>query len=269
MTGTSLQRLENDALLYARQMKDLQRDSVFYFTEHYRQAFLNLQWRDNKENPTRLKGKVISSEEYVNCLDDKFLRPGLVLVEGMLLTYFGSHVECAEWTIKHGKTFYSQNVPGEFNLMWEAHLKGVSCFAAARQTGKKKYAKLGSFFLKRIQSWSKQGNPNVARFQTLLEAEELAWRGKKGKAIQKYEFAIVQSARGGFQHDAALASERLGDFHWSVMKDKEETKYRMIEACRYYAGWGAVAKCRALEEFLTTVLEGNVMPGDVVSLYSS
>jgi hypothetical protein len=63
------------------------------------------------------------------------------------------------------------------------------------------------------------GNPNVKHYGLLLDAEWTALNGDKYNAIKKYEAAILLAGQGGYQQDAALATERLGDFYLRVMGD--------------------------------------------------
>ena len=91
------------------------------------------------------------------------------------------------------------------------------------------------------------GNPNVRHFESFLEAELSAVTGKKFDAMKNYEICILLAARGGFQHDAAWASERYGRFCLTLNNEQDEANYRLQEAIKYYRGWGALAKVNALE----------------------
>jgi hypothetical protein len=149
--------------------------------------------------------------------------------------------------------------------MQDTYLKGVSCFAAARETGKSHYAKLGEICRSKIKKWIHKGNPNVKHYEALLDAEALVWQGKYSTAMKSFELAVLLAGRGGYQHDAALASERYGEFHLSIMKDNEEGIYRLKEAARYWRCWGAHAKVEALERHSAAV--GRLQkPTDIIGL---
>jgi hypothetical protein len=46
-------------------------------------------------------------------------------------------------------------------------------------------------------------------------------------------FRIIATAQGGYQQDAALATERFGEFYWKVVGDQEEAAYRICQAIKY------------------------------------
>ena len=54
--------------------------------------------------------------------------------------------------------------------------------------------------------------------------------------------------------EAALASERLGEFHLTIMQDKEEAGYRFKEAVKYWGDWGAKAKVRHLQKKYSSLM---------------
>merc|ERR1712226_130612 len=90
--------------------------------------------------------------------------------------------------------------------------------------------------------------------------------------MEKYQSAIVFSARNGNQMAAAIASERLGEFLLdSSINDREEAKYRIEEAIRYWKGWGALGKLDQLETKFSSlfpssddITEDNSPPNDIV-----
>ena len=74
--------------------------------------------------------------------------------------------------------------------MQDTYLKGVSCFAAARETRKSHYAKLGEICRSKIKKWIRKGNPNVKHYEALLDAEAFAWQRKHSAAMKSFELAI-------------------------------------------------------------------------------
>ena len=66
-------------------------------------------------------------------------------------------------------------------------------------------------------------------------------------ARKLFEMTILHSVRSGYIHDAALASERYGDFQRIVKKDSYEAQYRYKEAIKYYEEWGAMAKVKEIK----------------------
>ena len=84
----------------------------------------------------------------------------------------------------------------------------------------------------------KTGNPNVRHYELILDAEWAALTGQNDVSEKKYQAAVISAARGGYLHDACLASERLGNFELNIIKDKEEATYRLKEAMKYAEAWG-------------------------------
>ena len=56
------------------------------------------------------------------------------------------------------------------------------------------------------------------------------------------------AARSGFQHNAALASERLGEYIFHDLNQKERAKPYFSDAAKYYSGWGSHFKANLIEE---------------------
>ena len=246
MEGTPLADLEADFRNYTKQLCDLRGDHAFYmvFTSHsMRQVFCNLMGWDNRDDPTNMVGEISNVTSHEFCLS-KF-PAGVQAFQGLLWTYFGHHVQHADLVLQVGHDFLQKTQLSTSKLMWDTFHKGVSCYAAARETGRHKYLKLGHMFRAKVKKWSDMGNPNVKQYLALLDAEAMALK-KRGRSefavIKEYEVAILLAERGGYQHDAALASERLGEYQLTVMKDSEQALYRFEEAKRYWRSWGALAK---------------------------
>jgi len=145
----------------------------------------------------------------------------------------------------------------------DAFLKGVSFFAAARETGKKKYAKLGLACLSKIKTWMEKGNPNISHYRAFLEAELMAYKGKLEAAVYQYKQAIRLATRTGFQQDAALASERLGVLHLYKMKDREGAEFYLRQAIKCWGSWGSRAKVQHLRQMYPSILsEGSLARQD-------
>jgi hypothetical protein len=257
LIGTSLDALEADSLLYLKQMKALKRDQAVYVTQSWRQVYLNLLGRDNADKPTRCSGDSLSAEELERFRENNFIGAIFIAQHGILFTYFGEYVHYADLVIKAGHDHLQKAQVASPNNMWDTFLKGVSCFAAAHETGKKKYAKMGKIFRSKVQKWLELGNPNVKHYGLLLDAEWAAFKGKKDDAIKHYEVAILLAARGGYQHDAALATERFGAFYYVAMGDRDSAAYQIGQSITYWGDWGAVAKVRQLKakyaELLPTI----------------
>jgi hypothetical protein len=246
--GSPLESLEADTLMYLKQMKVLKRDQTAYVTKVLRQLVLNLLGRENVDNPTRFSGTSLTEKEVELFRQNPFIGASIFSLHGMLYTFFDEYVHYADMVLKVGHDHYEKVHVGSANNMWDTFTKGVSCFAAAQETGKRKYFKLGKIFRSKIIRWLDMGSPNVKQYGLILDAERLAFQGKKHGAIKRYEAAIVLAARGGYQQDAALATQRFGEFYLKVMGDREEAAYQIGQSMKYWGQWGAMAKVRHLQE---------------------
>lgn len=243
-----MKTLEADLSLYSKQMKDLKRGPNLKSTKAMHQVVLNLLGRNNGDDPTHFIGDSMSQEDLKQARSETFWDAGVYFFQGVLFTYFGDHAQQADAMLRNGHDYIAKIHVAASPIMMDYCLKGVSCFAMARRTRKKKYAKFGILCRTRIKRWLDAGNPNVSRYDSLLEAEYMAYKGHNFAAIKHYEIAIMLAARGGFQQDAAFANERLGQYQIEVMKDVEEGIYRIGEAIKYWGCWGAAAKVHQLEE---------------------
>ncbi|KAL7556648.1 hypothetical protein ACA910_017587 [Epithemia clementina (nom. ined.)] len=264
LTGCPLPEMEAELRSYSKTMKDMKGEHAFYVccvSGFVRQVYLNLMGRNNINDPTKLIGDASDKENLHHCENDPFLKPGAQAYRGMIMTYFGQHIEQADWTIKLGLHEFSKTNVANPEQMWESFLKGLSCFAAARETGNtKKYVKIGNTFRSRIKKWVSLGNPNVVHYASLLDAESLAVKGKTKAAIAHYEQAIALAESRGAQHDAALACERLCVYHLTVTKDSEKACFQFNKAHKHWTNWGAMAKVEDLETKLSSL---RPMPSEV------
>lgn len=255
MSGDSLLVMADDLTIYSKQMKDLGRLITANFSRTLLQAFLNLMGVNNVDNPTNLIGDAFSQEGHqVTDTSEPLLWAAIKVFGGILQTFFGEHQEIAEFMVKNGANCIAKIVMAQVAAVLDAYLKGVSCFAAARETGNKNYAKIGMKMRAKIKKWLKAKNPNVKRYDLIVDAEFMAYKGRNKEAIKFYQEAIVASGRGGCRQDAAFACERLGEFHLTVTKDMDEAGYRLSQAREYWYDWGAHAKVKQIDRKYSNLL---------------
>lgn len=265
IVGCPLESLAADVKLYVKQMHDLKQYQAKKMTKCLHQAILNLIRENNPDNPMQFSGGALSEDDLKSATDDILWNASVYTYQGALFTYFGEHVQNADTAIELGHNFLAEAMLAFPNIMLDTFLKGVSCFAAARQTGRAKYAKIAKICQSKIKKWLKMGNPNVKHYDTFLDAEALAFKGKKS-AIKHYEAAILQAARSGYQQDAALASERLAEYQLSVMDDHEEGAFRLREAESYWRSWGSIAKVQQLAAKYPKVFHTTHEIGEIFTL---
>jgi len=249
--GTCLDELAVNFEQLSSQMKAMKLNLAYTFMQPVHQAVLNLTGIDNVNDPTSPVGKVLSQDEFDACFLDRFYKPLLCIHECLLLTYFGKHERHAQLLADMGPNYVVEALPSAPENMINTFVNGLSSFTAARETGQKRYAKLGTLCRDRIKKWKKQGNPNVIHYDMFLGAEYHALKGtKRSDVVKMYNSrAIRTSLDGDFIQDAALACKRLGEFQMTVSPCNMNEGYRQIrKAAEYWmTSWGAVGKVRDLE----------------------
>jgi hypothetical protein len=245
--GSPLHVLVVDFEMFMSQMKAMNMHQPYKFIQPVYQAVLNLTGHDNIDDPTILVGHSLSDKELHACLNDPFFKPSICIHQCMLLTYFGEHEKHAGLFAEIGPDYVSDALVAAPENMMNTFVNGLSSFAAAFQTGEKRFAKLGEGCRKRIKKWADMGNPNVKHYDILLDAEYYALRKKNSIALDRYHSAIVSATDGGFIQDAALASERLAEFHLNVSGDTSEGHNRIRQSAGYWQAWGAIGKVRHLQ----------------------
>lgn len=150
--------------------------------------------------------------------------------------------------------------------------RGVSLFALARKTGKRRYLRLAKKCLSRIKGWCQQGCINAMHFERLLQAELSVCKGKKEAAKNYFELASVLASRGGFIQDYAFVNERFGEFLLNDMNDSENATFVLKEAVKLFDEWGAHAKAdqlRRKHEQLLARSNYNPAPVTVSTTYTT
>mmetsp|Transcript_34058 Transcript_34058/g.82608 ORF Transcript_34058/g.82608 Transcript_34058/m.82608 type:complete len:655 (-) Transcript_34058:1171-3135(-) len=226
------------------QMEEVSQTSQALVARCFWQMFLNLRKPQQAQDPSKLKGEVYSIEarseadSFVAILDDN--------MERQLLLFY-DHESAAERAIK-GADMFSKAAPSNFEVMIETFHRGICLYVAARRTKRRKYKSHGKKIRKTIHKWKKNGIPNVVYYCTFLDAEHAALAGKHAEAEKNYKVAIQFVARSGFLHHAALFNELYSDYLLRERDDKDEAKYRLQEAIRYYGDWGALGKVEKMKE---------------------
>ena len=233
--------------MYSAQMKELKRQLAYDYTMVLWQQALNL--LGFSENTTLLQGDAVENEEeFLNArLDNK---PMLAIIRTQklrLYAVFGDHENGANLFIAHGYE-WQQAAPGHPMFMEAICCGGLSTFAMARTSKNRKYKKFASKARATIKDWVKKGNPNVRHYEALFDAERAALKKKHGDAERYYQAAVTMAARGGFVHDAALASERYAEFMLNVISDTDGASFHFDNSLKFYSEWGAAKKVQLLRE---------------------
>ncbi len=234
-------------------MKELQKENTADATSIFWQMILNLTGRS--AHTSVLRGDVLVDSQKIQGVDahGPVLLAFYKALQSRLYVIFGEHEKGASLALGVPRNTHFSPI-----IMGDTFTRGVCLFAMARKTKRRKFARRAKEIRSLIKSWVKQGNPNVQHYLALLDAEMAALKGKIQSAERHFQDAVITAARGGFVHDAALASERYGEFLLNDKPqpcelDKQEALYRFSEAIKYYSDWGAVSKVASLQKSMQTL----------------
>jgi hypothetical protein len=239
-------------------MKELQPNTSDLLSIYW-QTILNLAGRS--AHTSLLRGDVLVDSQKIQSADDHgpMLLACYKALQSRLYVIFGEHEKGASLALGVTRNnMISKVAIASPLIMGDAFTRGVCLFSMARKTKRRKFARRAKAIRSLIKSWVKQGNPNVQHYLALLDAEMAALKGKIQSAEKLFQDAVISAARGGFVHDAALASERYGEFLLNDKPqpcelDKQEALYRFGEASKYYSDWGAVSKVASLQKSMQTL----------------
>jgi predicted ATPase len=252
VSGKSLRGIDADCRIFVPQMEELKRLGTADITRVLWQTALNLMGRSSRANI--LSGEAMDENEILERAratnGEKFMTNVIDGLKSFLYAYLGEHRLGAELAIAKGDKFLKE-LPCAMFGMSETFSRGITLYAMARKTNKRKFKKHAIQVKKTIKSWVDGGNPNVKHHLCLLNAEQAALDGKEDLARALYGKAVILAARGGFLHDAALASERFADFVHRY--DRDEATFRLEESIRFYTEWGATRKVEMLRIRLTAI----------------
>ena len=204
------------------------------------QMMMNLQ-RIPSEAAKKLEGEHFRQSE--ETAESNMYIGNVNLAIGELLLYFGDHEARAKRLLgeEKGKT-YSELVQGYPPHGIETFHRGITWYAMARKTGKRKYKTKARKVRKEIKKWVEKGNPNAKDYDIFLSAEEAVLKKDYKKADDYYKKAIVHAARLGHMSHAALYNERFAEYRLEVHGDRDDYEYRLREAIRFFTDWGAGGK---------------------------
>lgn len=253
-TGRNLALLQADCSIYMKQMQEFERVKIAKFTQMYQLVISNL--------TGHLEPSQLEASELVVGLDEQFYNDDTLMVDlvkefqNRLYAIFGLHAMGADLSLARGDVFI-QGAPGVYHHIPDAFHRGLSAFAMARDTNKRKYKRHAQKQRSRIKLWTRTGCINTIHYQHLLDAENAALKNRKEKAKGFYQKAAVTAQRAGFVHDAALASERYAEFLLHDMKDMRSAVDELEKSRKYYSEWGATRKVKMLQEKYTDLFSGS------------
>lgn len=159
------------------------------------------------------------------------------------LGYVDSALEFGErnWRIKGPSGVLVFNAA---NLLFSA----LTALEAWKKRRKRRHWRMFHKWHNELATWGKKGNLNTRHLVLLLDAELLVVRKQRPDKIRSvFESSISSASRSGFVHDAALASERAGQY-FLRQNDMYWAEHYLLNAHELYRDWNAAAKVRQMEE---------------------
>jgi len=248
VAGKSLKALAADCKTYLGQMIALNQDEIYTQSLPFWQGVLNL--LGDAKDPLHLTGTAMDEQDYLVKIEQMQSSiqsyAHLQIFKSMMCSFFGDFETGAKLALERGDSYGKTN--GSPLVMLDFLHQGISLYAMARMTERKKYANAARKITATFSLWAKKGNVNVAHYIPFLKAEEAALKGKSDDATHLYMAAISWAARSGFQHNAALASERFGEYLLYDLKDEGRARSYFLDAAKYYSDWGSDYKSQLLQE---------------------
>lgn len=190
------------------ELEEMRLTDQSFFVRIYWQILLNL--TGQMANPTILEGDIFGET-----MDDKNLSlriGGVNKARLELFLFYGEYEAAANIAMQWGDQ-YEKASGGGYLLMFETFYRCLVLYAAYRRTKERRSFDMNSVRVhKKDATWVQKGTVNLAYELTLLDAEHAAMNKKFKEAEVLFKKAIVQAARPGHWHHAALFNERNADF---------------------------------------------------------
>jgi predicted ATPase len=210
-----------------------------------------LELMDRPSDMTRINNELMDDESF-----EAYLGTGK---SKMILFFFWMFTMQARFTLESydsaiifgKKCWNSRNIEGAFPFSAPYFFfAAITALEGWLQCRKVYFLRLHRRLKKQILLWSKKGNPNVVHLHLLLEVERLAYSLTHKVDAQKirtlYDEAILTAVRGGFMHDAALASNRAARYYLTFKEDRQAGNHYLSQALSFYSEWGALAAVRLI-----------------------
>lgn len=250
-SGKPLPAIEADLRIYTAQIKEFGKGLLEIPLRLLWQVVLNL--TGQSEHSCSFTGEAMDEDYFLkNLSHQKYYFNHYQGYQTYLYALFGHHERGADQAMTRGALHTL--LPGSPVAVTDTFFRAISLLAMGRKTKKRKYIRPAKKCLATIKAWSQQGNPNVCHFQSFLEAEMAAYRGRSDVAEEKYQSTILVASRAGFVQDAAFANERYGEFLLYDVCDQQKAVYRLQAAVSLYREWGALRKVKLLERKYADVL---------------
>lgn len=238
LSGKNLTTVAQDMKSYALQMTEYGHYAVRSNLLTIWQCVLNLMGRS--DDPLSLTGEAMNQQEFIKESKENTMALSLMHVCRLMLAFTFREYELAA-TLAEKTRDVIHIFPG-YAMVWvQAFYDGMTAFALAGKTGKKKWMVHGKNVKKKLKQWARYCPETFLSKFFLLRAEHYAAKGESMAALKSFDAAIVTAGRNGFIHEEALGYERAGLFLFKIGDTNGAARY-FARAHHLYMEWGALAK---------------------------
>ncbi len=250
MAGENLSWVKKEMAFYNNAIKKIHQQTALGMHEPGHQAVLNL--LGDGENPTLLIGDVYDERLRLPLIQKANDRNSILnyYFNKIMLCYLFEDYEGAAENTDRGV----QYLDGSTGLLvvklfhFYDSLSQIAILDSRSGSERERAIERIQENKKKMELWAVHAPMNYLHKYHLIEAERLRVLGHDTETIaDHYEHAIQSASENGFYNEEAMASELAAKF-W-IEKGNHETAGRLMQnAFEGYYVWGALRKCRDLEE---------------------
>lgn len=249
LTGVNLAEVDQQSVISRQALLRLKQYTALNYHHCLMQAVSNL--IKTRRHPQRLIGAHYNENIQVPLLQKAADARGLFyfyLLKAMLGCLFERREPALE-SILQAQGFLS-NIAGTTAMVqfhFYSALIHLSVLAGAGQPLRRQYLKSVTASLKRLRQSALSAPVNYENKYRLVQAEYYRFNRQEGLALDHYGKAIAASEKNGYLHEAALAHEFAGRFHFA-RGETDPAEQHLRQAWQIYHRWGAAAKTAAMEK---------------------
>ena len=250
VAGLPLPAMEQETATLNEQFAGRNVENILLYLRIHQQVIQNL--RGGAKDPLVLTGDFLTESSAFQQSKDAGDICGVTLLH-LYQCYLAVFLNDSKLARQASKKFKKSSLQA-FNvpLLYQSHfMEGLSDVIGTRGKGKK-IGRAGKAALKKLRKCARHAPENVLNKIYLIEAERFAARGKKEKAIGKFQESMDQAKEQNFIHEEALAAERAGIW----LREWEDVKLGnpMLEKARgLYEMWGSPVKVRQVSALISRV----------------
>jgi predicted ATPase/tRNA A-37 threonylcarbamoyl transferase component Bud32 len=262
MAGDELKMLVESMGNFSRIIIQFRQANIRNFIEPYRQFCINL--TSDCDNPTHLIGEAYNEKISLPILISTNDSPAGVnyyyckTLACYLFEDFQAAYTAAQAHTKHQSIIISTFMAPP--MLWIGSLAHLAVYNRCDKNEQQEILQVVGENQQRFEQWRKHCATNYDHKYYLIEAEIARISNNKADAGRHYEKAIHLAERSGYLADEALINEVAGRFYLA-QSDIKSARFTFRTAYHCYLRWGAITKCKQLEQRYTRILPGMLRQG--------